>query len=73
MFNLHAVRLTGFGEVICKKGDVELNATKYWLAANSWGGMSWGENYGFFRIKRGDDECGIESQEVSWGRVIFPF
>jgi cathepsin B len=46
----HAVRLIGWG--------VE-NGTAYWLIANSWG-PKWGE-MGFFRIRRGVDEAGIES------------
>ena len=46
----HAVKIIGWG--------VD-NGVKYWLCANSWG-KSWGEN-GFFRIKRGTNECGIES------------
>merc|ERR1719420_776778 len=33
---------------------------KYWKIANSWN-PNWGEN-GFFRIKRGSNECGIEDQ-----------
>lgn len=46
----HAVRLIGWG--------VE-NGVQYWLAANQWTTW-WGEN-GFFRIRRGTDEAGIES------------
>ncbi|KAL0226993.1 hypothetical protein P9112_014317 [Eukaryota sp. TZLM1-RC] len=46
----HAVKLIGWG--------VE-NGEKYWLCANSWG-ASWGEK-GHFRIRRGVNECNIES------------
>lgn len=47
----HAVRLIGWG--------VE-NGTKYWTVANSWN-VDWGQK-GYFKILRGDDHCGIESQ-----------
>ncbi|GFR67278.1 cathepsin B [Elysia marginata] len=50
----HAVKLMGYG--------VE-NGTKYWLVANSWN-PDWGDA-GFFKILRGRDECGIESQIVA--------
>ena len=46
----HAVRMLGWG--------VE-NGTPYWLIANSWN-TDWGDN-GFFKIVRGSDHCGIES------------
>ena len=46
----HAIRILGWG--------VE-DGTDYWLVANSWN-PDWGDN-GFFKIKRGSDECGIES------------
>jgi cathepsin B len=45
----HAVRIVGWG--------VE-NGNKYWKVANSWNPY-WGED-GYFRIKRGNSECGIE-------------
>jgi len=45
----HAVRIVGWG--------VE-NGNKYWKVANSWNPY-WGEK-GYFRIKRGNSECGIE-------------
>ncbi|KAJ8605829.1 hypothetical protein CTAYLR_000602 [Chrysophaeum taylorii] len=47
----HAVKITGWG--------VE-NGTKYWKVANSWNEY-WGED-GFFRIKKGTNECGIEDE-----------
>jgi len=45
----HAVRIVGWG--------VEAG-NKYWKVANSWNPY-WGEK-GYFRIKRGNSECGIE-------------
>jgi len=45
----HTVRVIGYGEE---------NGVKYWTCANSWGTV-WGE-HGFFRIRRGTNECGIE-------------
>lgn len=54
----HAIKILGWG--------VD-NGTPYWLVANSWNN-DWGEN-GFFRIKRGNNECGIEGQIVA-GRYL---
>ncbi|XP_018567776.1 cathepsin B-like [Anoplophora glabripennis] len=50
----HAIRILGWG--------VE-NDTPYWLVANSWN-TDWGEN-GYFKILRGSDHVGIESQVVA--------
>jgi len=50
----HAVKLVGWG--------VD-NGTPYWTCVNSWNG-SWGEK-GLFRIKRGNNECGIEGSVVA--------
>jgi len=47
----HAVKIVGWGEE---------NGVKYWKIANSWNPY-WGEK-GYFRIVRGTNECGIESQ-----------
>lgn len=48
---LHAIKMLGWG--------VD-NGVKYWLMANSWN-SDWGEN-GFFRILRGENECGVEAR-----------
>ncbi|XP_052823557.1 cathepsin B isoform X1 [Octopus bimaculoides] len=50
----HAVKVLGWG--------VE-QGTPYWLVANSWN-PDWGDK-GFFKIKRGTNECGIEDQIVA--------
>merc|ERR1711870_159398 len=47
----HSVKIVGWG--------VE-NGVKYWKVANSWNSY-WGEK-GYFRIKRGTNEAGIEDQ-----------
>lgn len=46
----HAVKLIGWGTE---------NGTPYWLIVNSWN-EDWG-NKGLFKIRRGTNECGIES------------
>jgi len=50
----HAIKMVGWG--------VE-NGTPYWICTNSWN-KSWGEE-GIFRIKRGNNECGIEGGVVA--------
>jgi len=47
----HAVRIVGWGTTD--------DGVDYWIVANSWGKL-WGED-GFFRIRRGVNECNIES------------
>jgi len=49
----HAVKILGWG--------VESNSP-YWLVANSWN-TEWGAK-GYFKILRGNDECGIEDYIV---------
>ncbi|KAL1422079.1 hypothetical protein MTO96_003887 [Rhipicephalus appendiculatus] len=46
----HAIRLLGWGTE---------NGVPYWLAANSWS-ERWGDK-GYFKIRRGNNECGIEN------------
>jgi cathepsin C len=51
----HAVLLVGYGV------DHD-SGVKFWTIKNSWGD-SWGEQ-GYFRIRRGTDECAVESIAV---------
>ncbi|PIA60895.1 hypothetical protein AQUCO_00300424v1 [Aquilegia coerulea] len=51
----HAVKLIGWGT----SDDGE----DYWLIANQWN-KSWGED-GYFKIRRGTNECGIEEDVVA--------
>ncbi|GMI67249.1 hypothetical protein like AT4G01610 [Hibiscus trionum] len=51
----HSVKLIGWGT--SDEGE------DYWLLANQWN-RSWGDD-GYFKIKRGDDECGIESEVMA--------
>ncbi|WKX88626.1 hypothetical protein Q1695_008340 [Nippostrongylus brasiliensis] len=51
----HAVKIIGWGSE---------GGTDYWLVANSWN-TDWGENGGYFRILRGQNECGIEDAVVA--------
>ncbi|KAA0708169.1 Cathepsin B [Triplophysa tibetana] len=50
----HAVKILGWGSE---------NGTPYWLVANSWN-SDWGDK-GYFKILRGQNECGIESEMVA--------
>ena len=47
----HAVKIIGWGTE---------DGSDYWLVANSWG-PTWGLD-GFFKIKRGVNECSIEKE-----------
>ena len=47
----HAVKIVGWGS---------MNGVKYWKMLNSWN-EDWGAE-GYFLIRRGTDECGIESE-----------
>jgi len=50
----HAISIIGWGTE---------SSTPYWLVRNSWN-TAWGDN-GYFKIRRGTDECGIEDEIVA--------
>ncbi|XP_053212328.1 cathepsin B-like [Panonychus citri] len=50
----HAIKIIGWGTE---------NGTDYWLVANSWNDY-WGDK-GYFKIRRGNNECGIEDDVVA--------
>mmetsp|Transcript_17476 Transcript_17476/g.35075 ORF Transcript_17476/g.35075 Transcript_17476/m.35075 type:complete len:343 (+) Transcript_17476:25-1053(+) len=58
----HAVAIIGWGE----QEETDGSSTPYWIVKNSWN-PTWGDG-GTFKILRGSNECGIESQ-VSAGTV----
>lgn len=52
--NWHSIKIIGWGEEIINEKII-----KYWLCANSWGRNK--NNDGFFKFKRGENQCEIES------------
>lgn len=56
----HAVKFMGWGTANVSLSSASTVAAPYWLVQNSWA-TSWGEK-GFFRIRRGTNECGIEDE-----------
>lgn len=58
MLGGHAIKIMGFGTD---------GGQDYWLVANSWN-EQWGDG-GFFKIKRGVDECQIENAMLNGGPV----
>lgn len=59
----HSVKIIGWGEDSDDENDPSEPITKYWVAVNSWN-ANWGER-GLFKIRRGNNECGIESQVMA--------
>jgi C1A family cysteine protease len=52
----HSVLIVGWGE--------DENAQKYWIVRNSYGSQ-WGQD-GDFLMRRGKDDLGFESEQVSF-------
>eukprot|EP00178_Gracilaria_changii_P002015 TRINITY_DN12974_c0_g2_i1.p1 TRINITY_DN12974_c0_g2~~TRINITY_DN12974_c0_g2_i1.p1 ORF type:complete len:319 (+),score=56.51 TRINITY_DN12974_c0_g2_i1:63-959(+) len=60
----HAVHVVGWGH--CEESGLD-----YWLIANSWG-SAWGMS-GYFKIARGQNECGIEGGYVGFTAAVEDF
>lgn len=54
----HAVVIVGYGKDVLDGENVN-----YWIVKNSWG-PDWGEK-GYFKIKRGENSCAIESMTIT--------
>jgi len=55
----HAVKIVGWGTE---------SGADYWLVANSWN-TNWGDE-GFFKISRGDDQCGMETMGPPYAGTV---
>lgn len=53
----HAIAIVGWGEE-----EIDGKINKFWICRNTWGN-NWGEG-GFFKLKRGVNQCSIESHAV---------
>jgi cathepsin X len=62
----HEVSVVGWGETPVTNNEESI---PYWIVRNSWGSF-WGE-WGFFRIKMGSDNLGIE-KGCAWATPIVP-
>lgn len=58
----HEISVVGFGE--------EASGQKYWVVRNSWG-TYWADD-GFFKVERGSNQIGIETQGCDWSVPIVP-
>ena len=56
----HAIKILGYGVD-------NATGTPYWLVANSWN-EEWGDG-GFFKIRRGQNDCQIENFVLNGGPV----
>jgi len=65
---LHRWEQTNHAVVAVGWGVEKDTGVKYWLIKNTWG-PNWGE-HGYFRIRRGTDECAIESMASTFDLIL---
>jgi len=58
---LNPFEIVGHSVLALGYGADKKTGEKFWIAKNSWG-EDWGED-GYFRIRRGTDECSIERHQ----------
>lgn len=67
-YKFNPFQLTNHAVLVVGYGADDKSGEKFWIVKNSWG-TGWGED-GYFRIRRGTNECAIESIAVGSEMVV---
>ena len=66
----HVISVVGWGEANVTMANQTNELVPYWIIRNSWGEY-WGDN-GYFRLKRGDNQLGINLLGCAWAVPKIP-